>query len=156
MKFLVPNYSCLQNPCLSGYRPQIPVFSVLNWICWTPHPPKKIPGYATACWITKATDTHTLYNKYCFSTTSMVARTRHKFTLHVHCLSYCGLECPTVRNYELYTVLTVRIMAVCVITPCCLLGSCQCFWKACCVHLNLLWRWKQQPSRNAPHRHAAQ
>jgi hypothetical protein len=54
MKFLVPNYSCLQNPCLGGgvpppdwggYRPpQIPV-SVLNWICCTP--PNKIAGYAT-------------------------------------------------------------------------------------------------------------
>ena len=30
MKFIVPNYSCLQNPCLRGYRPQIPVLSVLN------------------------------------------------------------------------------------------------------------------------------
>jgi hypothetical protein len=29
MKFLVPNYSCLQNPCLAGYRNQIPVLSVL-------------------------------------------------------------------------------------------------------------------------------
>ena len=48
MKFLVPNYSCLQNPWLGGYSPQIPVLSVLNWICWTP-PPKKIPGYATGC-----------------------------------------------------------------------------------------------------------
>ena len=50
MKFLVPNYSCLQNPWLGGCRPQIPVLSVLNWICWTPPPPqkKKIPGYATA------------------------------------------------------------------------------------------------------------
>ena len=36
MKFLVPNYSCLQNPWLGGYRPQIPVLSVLNWICWNP------------------------------------------------------------------------------------------------------------------------
>ena len=36
MKFLVPNYSCLQNPWVGGYRPQIPVLSVLNWICWTP------------------------------------------------------------------------------------------------------------------------
>jgi hypothetical protein len=47
MKFLVPNYSCLQNPWLGGYRPQIPVLSVFNWICWTP-PANKIPGYATA------------------------------------------------------------------------------------------------------------
>jgi len=38
MKFLVPNYSCLQNPWLRGYRPQIPFLSVLNWICWTPPP----------------------------------------------------------------------------------------------------------------------
>ena len=36
MKFLVQNYSCLQNPWLEGYRPQFPVLSVLNWICWSP------------------------------------------------------------------------------------------------------------------------
>jgi len=48
MKCLVPNYSRLQNPWFGGYRPQIPVLSVLNWICWTP-PPNKIPGYATVC-----------------------------------------------------------------------------------------------------------
>jgi len=29
MKFLLPNYSCLQNPLLGGYRPQIPVLSIL-------------------------------------------------------------------------------------------------------------------------------
>ena len=29
MKFLVPYYSCLQNPWLGGYRPQIPVLCVL-------------------------------------------------------------------------------------------------------------------------------
>jgi hypothetical protein len=40
-KLLVPNYSCLQNPWLGGYRPQIPVPSILNWICWTPPPKKK-------------------------------------------------------------------------------------------------------------------
>ena len=38
MKFLVPNYSCLQKSWLGGYRPQIPfsLSSVLNWICWNP------------------------------------------------------------------------------------------------------------------------
>ena len=36
MKFIVPNCNCLQNPWLGDYRPQIPVLSVLNWICWTP------------------------------------------------------------------------------------------------------------------------
>ena len=29
MKFLVPNYSCLQNPWQGSYRPQIPILSVL-------------------------------------------------------------------------------------------------------------------------------
>jgi len=29
MQFLVPNYSCFQDPWLVGYRPQIPVLSVL-------------------------------------------------------------------------------------------------------------------------------
>jgi hypothetical protein len=29
MKYPLPNYSCLQNPWLGGYRPQIPVLSVL-------------------------------------------------------------------------------------------------------------------------------
>jgi len=47
MKFFVPNWSCLQKPWLRGYCPQIPVLSVLNWICWTPLPPNKITGYAT-------------------------------------------------------------------------------------------------------------
>jgi hypothetical protein len=49
MKFLVPNYSCLQNPWLGGYCPQIPVLSVLcpQLYLWN-LPPNKIPGYATA------------------------------------------------------------------------------------------------------------
>jgi len=38
MKFLIPNYSCLQNPWLVGYHQQISVLFVLNWICWTPSP----------------------------------------------------------------------------------------------------------------------
>ena len=51
MKCLVPNYSCLQDPWLGGYRLQIPVLSVLcsqlNLLNSPPHP-NKIPGYATA------------------------------------------------------------------------------------------------------------
>jgi len=47
MKFLLPNYSCLQNPWLGGYRPQIPVLSILcpqlNLLN-PPPPPNKIPG----------------------------------------------------------------------------------------------------------------
>ena len=40
MKFLVPNYSCLQNPWLGEYHPKSPfsMSSVLNWVCWTPPP----------------------------------------------------------------------------------------------------------------------
>ena len=49
IKFLVPNYSCLQNPWLGGYRPQIPVLSVLCPQLNLLNPPEKIPGYATGC-----------------------------------------------------------------------------------------------------------
>ena len=52
MKFLVPNYSYLQNTWLGGYRSQIPVLSVLNWICRPP--PWTIPGYATGSHYTEA------------------------------------------------------------------------------------------------------
>ena len=51
MKFLVPIYSFLQNPCLGGYCPQIPILSVFcpQMNLFNPHsPPNKIPGYATA------------------------------------------------------------------------------------------------------------
>ena len=48
MKFLVQNYSCLQNPWLGGYRPQIPVLIVLcPQLNLLNPPPNKIPGYAT-------------------------------------------------------------------------------------------------------------
>ena len=50
MKFLVPNYSCLQYHWLGGYRPQIPVLSVLypQLKLSKPPPLNKIPVYATA------------------------------------------------------------------------------------------------------------
>jgi len=45
-KFLAPNYSCLQNPWLGGYRLQIPVLSVLcpQMNLLNPPPPKKFLG----------------------------------------------------------------------------------------------------------------
>ena len=54
MEFLVPNYSCLQNSWQGGYRPQIPVLSVLcpqlNLLnsppeqnSWVSHCPKIVP-----------------------------------------------------------------------------------------------------------------
>ena len=49
MKFLVPNYSCLQNPWLGCYHPQIPVLSVFYPQLNLLNPSlNKIPGYATA------------------------------------------------------------------------------------------------------------
>jgi len=49
MKFLVPNYSCIQNPWLLGYRSQILVLSVLcpqlNFL--NSPTPNKILGYVT-------------------------------------------------------------------------------------------------------------
>jgi hypothetical protein len=48
-----------------------------------------------ACWIPKATNTHRLYNTHCFATATMVARTRHNVTSHVHCLS-CLIGRPAV------------------------------------------------------------
>jgi len=50
MKFLVPNYSCLQNPWLGGLLPPDPrslcPLSSAEFV--EPPPPNKIPGYATA------------------------------------------------------------------------------------------------------------
>ena len=49
MKFLVPNYSCLQNPLLGGYRPPDPSsVCPLSSTEFVETPlPNKIPGYAT-------------------------------------------------------------------------------------------------------------
>jgi len=46
MKSLVPNYSCLQNPCLVGYRHRSP-FSLSSTEFVEPPTRNKIPGYAT-------------------------------------------------------------------------------------------------------------
>jgi hypothetical protein len=47
-----------------------------------------------ACWTTKATQTLRIYTTYCFSTATMVTRTRLYVTLYVHCLSCCFLFLP--------------------------------------------------------------
>jgi len=52
-KFLVPNYSCLQNPWLAGYRTQIRLFSVLCPQLNLLTPPKKILGTPLAAAPTK-------------------------------------------------------------------------------------------------------
>ena len=48
MKFLIPNYSCLQNSWLGRYRPQIPVLSLLCPQLNLLTPPEQNPGYNTA------------------------------------------------------------------------------------------------------------
>jgi hypothetical protein len=39
-----------------------------------------------ACWVTKATDIHIIFNTYFFSTATIVTRMRLNITLYVHCL----------------------------------------------------------------------
>jgi len=61
MKFLVPNYSCLQNPRLGGCRPQIPVLSVLcpqlNLLTPPPEQNSRVPQWVhrTFIWNTSIT-----------------------------------------------------------------------------------------------------
>ena len=54
MKFLVPNYSCFQNPWLGGYRPQIPVLSVLSpqLNLLNPPPLSEQNSWVRYCWPT--------------------------------------------------------------------------------------------------------
>ena len=56
MKFLVPNYSCHQNPSLGGYRSQIPVLLPQQNLLNPSLPPNKITGYATA-WLQYTVET---------------------------------------------------------------------------------------------------
>ena len=58
MKFLVPNYSCLQNLWLGGYRPPDPR-SLCPQLNLLKPPPNKIPGYATGRKVTSFRDVMT-------------------------------------------------------------------------------------------------
>jgi hypothetical protein len=49
MKFLVPNYSCIQNPWLGGCHPQIPVLSVLCSQLNLLNPPPKKNSWVRHC-----------------------------------------------------------------------------------------------------------
>ena len=48
MEFLVPKYSCLQNPRLGGYRTPNPRSVLCPQLNLLNPPPEKISGYATA------------------------------------------------------------------------------------------------------------
>jgi hypothetical protein len=52
------------------------------------------------------THTHRMYTTHCYCTTTMVARTRLKVTLYVHCLYYCC--CWRRRSCQVFTVNKVR------------------------------------------------
>ena len=90
MKFLVPNYSCLQNPWLGGNRPQIPVLSVLNWICWTPP------------WRTKFLGTPLEQS------VKQNSRTARTCTVSVHCNSY--LQCLTLNDNKIHLLRYVVLL----------------------------------------------
>jgi hypothetical protein len=69
MKFLVPKYSCLQNALLGGYRPQIPILSVLcpQLNLLNPPPPPGKNSWVRHCserWILIAEMCDSLQSKY--------------------------------------------------------------------------------------------
>ena len=60
MKFLAPNYSCLQNPWLGGYVPRS-LFSLSTE--FVEPPLKKIPGYATDQNLSQKVETMVIYDR---------------------------------------------------------------------------------------------
>jgi hypothetical protein len=70
-----------------------------------------------ACWMPKATHTHTLTvcSTFCFSATAMVARTLLSIALHVHCL-FCFLSvessCKYVTNCTVHGFLCIRFSGI--------------------------------------------
>jgi hypothetical protein len=60
--------------------------------------PQTVFGMRTACWIPNATNTFRLCKRHCFSTATMVARTRLNVTLYVHGLSCFVLELQHITN----------------------------------------------------------
>jgi hypothetical protein len=65
-------YKIILKNIAKPYRPQMTIWRV-----------------RIACWITKATDTHSEYGIFnAFSTATMAARSLLNITLYVHCLSY--------------------------------------------------------------------
>ena len=74
-----------------------------------------------ACWITKVTNTHSEYvHTYCFSTATIVARTRPNVTLYVHwpsvlfCLSFV-LFCFVFLWFSKQTTIIAAFARVCVV-----------------------------------------
>ena len=117
MKFLVPNYSCLQNPWLGGYHPQIPVLSsVLNWIYWTPPPEKN-------SWVRHCIYLDPLRSKIFATDTDTKQAVRV-----LYFIQYSNM----------------RIQVFWCMTMCCWVSGYRCFKRLWCLHLqesNTLLRW---------------
>ena len=69
---------------------------VACWIskdtCTYPHAHAQVPGHLHARTHAQACTHRPICTTYCFSTTTMVSRTRLSVTLHVHCLSCLPLK----------------------------------------------------------------
>jgi len=65
----------------------VSLFEVWKNIVEPGRPQMTIWRVRIACWIPKATNTHSQYVTHCFSTVTVVARTRLNVTLYVHYLS---------------------------------------------------------------------
>ena len=70
-----------------------------------------------ACWILKATNTHSEYVTHCFSAATTVARTPLYVTLHVHCHFHC--DSPKTRVEFQFFLATNKVrLSVCHINTC--------------------------------------
>jgi hypothetical protein len=81
MHFMFSNFFFFENLCV--------VYEIMwkNVVDWG-RPQMPVWRMRIACWIPKATNTHTLTicSNCCFSTATMVGRTRHIVTLYVYVL----------------------------------------------------------------------
>ena len=99
MKFLVPNYSCLQNPSRVGYRlldPRslCPQLNLLN-----PPPPNKIPGYATDAYL-RPLNNHQHFSPLLLYTCKIYVWTRLRSS--IFWLGYCFTGTPCTRTSYKY------------------------------------------------------
>ena len=116
MKFLVPNYSCLQNPWLGGLLPPDPrSLCPLSSTEFVEPSPKKIPGYATG--------RHCLfqYVHSCIFITTWLSRACHLLLIVNH------PPCWRVTQLMLYFVVSVpdgqKTTAWCEVLLCCCRSS---------------------------------
>jgi len=97
-------------------------------------------GMRIACWVPKATNTHThtlrLCNTDCFSTATVVARTPLNVTLYVHCLSCLVSEQLSMTLHPNVTIILLSVLFPSV-------SPHEYAWQfivASCFSLGQLWR----------------